>query len=383
MRRYCRKQRSSLPRGVDRRSPRGAGDFRAEGEEEGHVQEPRGSVEDDERTRIFRAIAAAVSARGGSLGGGGGTEGSRGQGRGGGPSRGGDSGGGPITLADLAARAEVSPRRLRGQFADVEACFLAAFEWCSERAGAAMAQAYADEHGWVEAIRSALAAALELIEQEPDLARLWIVYALGAGPRVLHSRAAAIATLAEYVDRGRLESRVRAEPPAITAEGVVGALLVVLQTRLLASKSEPLTALRGELTSLILLPYLGSAAARRELVRPTARSSTGRRPGSPRSGRAVMEGVGPRVTYRTARVLTAIAERPGSSNREIANRAEIVDQGQISKLLSRLEDQGLIANVGGGGLRGAPNAWELTLRGEQIQHTIARMAATFERSGRR
>jgi AcrR family transcriptional regulator len=325
------------------------------------VRGPKGSVDDDECTRIFRAMAAAVSAQGAGTGGG--------------------SGG--ISLADIAVRAEVSSRRLRGRFADVEACFLAAFEWCAERAGAAMAQAYGGEQGWVEGIRSALAVALELIEQEPDLARLWIVYAVGGGPRVLQSRAAAIGTLAEYVDRGRLESRVRAEPPPVTAEGVVGALLVVLQTRLLASKPQPPTALRGELMSLILLPYLGSAAARRELARPAGRAETARRARPPRGGRAVMEGVGPRVTYRTARVLTAIAERPGSSNREIANRAEVVDQGQISKLLSRLEAQGLIANVGGGGLRGAPNAWELTLRGEQAQHTIAQVDATPERSVRR
>ena len=301
-------------------------------------------------------MAAAVDAQGGSMGG-----------------SGWGAGGGPALLAGVAARAEISPRRLRGQFADVEACFLAAFEWCSERAGAAMAQAYVGEHGWVEGIRSGLAAGLELIEQEPDLARLWIVYALGAGPRVLRSRAAAIARLAEYVDRGRLESRVRAEPPEITAEGVVGALLAVLQTRLLVpNKPEPPTALRGELMGLILLPYLGSAAARRELARPAGRSSPVGRSQSSSGGRAATEGVGPRLTYRTARVLTAIAERPGSSNREVANRAEVVDQGQISKLLSRLEVQGLIANVGGGGLRGAPNAWELTLRGEQVQHTIAR-----------
>ncbi len=324
------------------------------------MQEPGGPEDDDERTRIFRAIAAAVCAQG--------------EGEGSGGIRWGES----ISLADIAARAGISPRKLRSQFADVEACFLAAFEWCSERASTAMAQAYAGEHGWVEAIRSALALALELIEQEPDLARLWIVYALGGGPRVMRSRAAAIAAMSEYVDRGRLESRVRAEPPAITAEGVVGALLAVLQTRLLASKPGPPSALRGELMSLILLPYLGSAAARRELTRPPGRSPSGRRT-PPRSGRAVMEGAGPRLTYRTARVLTAIAERPGSSNREIANRAEVVDQGQISKLLSRLEAQGLIANVGGGGLRGAPNAWELTLRGEQIQHTIAHTAATSER----
>jgi predicted transcriptional regulator len=165
---------------------------------------------------------------------------------------------------------------------------------------------------------------------------------------------------------------------------VVGALLAVLQTRLLASEPEPPTTLRGELMGLILLPYLGGVAARRELARPAGRSTIGRRSQPPRSGRAAMEGMGPRLTYRTARVLTAIAERPGSSNREVANRAEVVDQGQISKLLSRLEVEGLIANVGDGGLRGAPNAWELTLRGEQLQHTIARTAAaTPERTGRR
>ncbi len=51
-----------------------------------------------------------------------------------------------------------------------------------------------------------------------------------------------------------------------------------------------------------------------------------------------------RLTYRTVRVLMAIAELPGGSNREVAERAGIVDQGQISKMLTRLEYQGLIVN---------------------------------------
>jgi AcrR family transcriptional regulator len=299
-------------------------------------------VEDDERTQVFRAMAAAGS----------------------------DGGLRSVTLADVAARACVSPRKLRAQCGDVEACFLAAFEWSSQWAGVAMARAYKAESRWVAGVRAALATTLELIEQEPELARLWIVHSIGAGPRVLRSRAAAIAVLCEYIDRGRLELIARSEPPAITAEGVVGALLAVLQTRLLAADPEPLSELLGELMSVILLPYMGSAAAKRELVRPV------RRPSQPRhSGRSVVAGVGMRLTYRTARVLMAIAERPGSSNREVANRAEVVDQGQISKLLSRLESQGLIANVGGGELRGAPNAWELTLMGEHVEHAARGRAA--------
>jgi AcrR family transcriptional regulator len=278
-----------------------------------------------------------------------------------------------VTFADVAARVEVSPRKLREQFADVEEGLLAAFEWITRRAGATMAEAYNEESRWVEAVRAALAAALALVEQEPALARLWIVDSLGAGPRVLRSRARAVATLCEYIDRGRLQAASRTEPPAITAEGVVGALLAVLQTRLLAPNPAPPSNLLGELTSLVVLPYLGSAAAKRELARPV------RRPSQPRhSGRFALEGVGMRLTYRTARVLMAIGERPGSSNREVGNRAEVVDQGQISKLLTRLESQGLIVNDGSGGRRGAPNAWELTARGEQVEHIIRRQAAEPE-----
>jgi AcrR family transcriptional regulator/DNA-binding MarR family transcriptional regulator len=305
-------------------------------------------VDSDERTRVFRALALALA----------------------------DQGVGSVTLADIAARAGVSTRKLRGWYPDVEACLLAAFDWCSEQAGAAMLRAYEGEPRWVEGVRAALGAILELIEQEPDLARLWIVYSLGAGPKVLRRRAKAIAALCEYIDRGRLESAVRADPPAITAEGVVGALLAVLQTRLLAPEPESPSGLLGELVSLILLPYLGSAAAKRELARPVLQRSRSPRGG----GHPAAASIGTRLTYRTARVLTAIAECPGASNREVGNRADVVDQGQISKLLSRLESQGLIVNLGSGGRRGAPNAWQLTLRGEQIEHTLARNVEAAERS---
>ena len=47
-----------------------------------------------------------------------------------------------------------------------------------------------------------------------------------------------------------------------------------------------------------------------------------------------------RLTYRTVRVLMATAEHPGASNRLIADTPEITDQGQISKLLGRLQRAG-------------------------------------------
>jgi DNA-binding MarR family transcriptional regulator len=71
------------------------------------------------------------------------------------------------------------------------------------------------------------------------------------------------------------------------------------------------------------------------------------------------------------RVLRAIAELPAGSNREVAERAGIVDQGQISKILTRLEFQGLVVNRGGSGAaRGTPNSWWLTERGEEFERGL-------------
>jgi hypothetical protein len=239
---------------------------------------------------------------------------------------------------------------LEREFPSLEDCFLEAFQLGVRRGRAALAVAYHGAPTWADGIRAGLVALLGLLEEEPALARLWIVYSLGGGPRVQHRRAEVIAALCEFVDRGRGESLARAEPPEVTAEGVVGGVLAIIQARLM---------------SLILLPYLGSGAARRELRRPP-----GRRPVARPGGRSAVEGTGMRLTHRTACVLRAIAEHPGASNREVAEHAGVIDQGQISKLLSRLEDLRLIVNVGRGGFRGAPNAWTLTPQGEEVEHRV-------------
>ncbi len=84
--------------------------------------------------------------------------------------------------------------------------------------------------------------------------------------------------------------------------------------------------------------------------------------------------LGVRPTYRTLWVLTAIA-RLGSdsrppSNREVARAAGVFDNGQISKLLKRLEGLGLIENTGEGAARGKPNAWRLTAQGEEVKRVL-------------
>jgi len=82
-----------------------------------------------------------------------------------------------------------------------------------------------------------------------------------------------------------------------------------------------------------------------------------------------------RLTYRTMRVLSAIAAEPGLSNARVSERAGVTDQGQISKLLSRLAGLQLIENTGQGQRNGAVNAWQLTDRGEAIERHASQQRA--------
>jgi DNA-binding MarR family transcriptional regulator len=144
-----------------------------------------------------------------------------------------------------------------------------------------------------------------------------------------------------------------------------------------AHEPAPLIELLNPLMGVIVLPYLGQAAARRELDRPLPMPRPTRAPGSSRaapksstSAANPLAGLNMRITYRTLQVLAAIANTPGASNRQIADHAGVHDQGQISKLLTRLERLGLIHNTGQGQPQGEPNAWTLTPHGQQVEHAL-------------
>ncbi len=272
-----------------------------------------------------------------------------------------------MTVAQVIGRARVSRKTFYDVFTDREDCFLAAFEQALGQASLIAQEAYEGESNWRDGIRSALARLLMFMDEEPGLAKLCIVEALGAGERVLDRRAKVLDQLAEVIDRGRSATNATREPPEVTAEGVVGAIFAVLHTRVLENGKERLTDLLGSLMSMIVLPYLGARAAGRELSRPPLEIPNEGRTRSPARHKDPLEGLNMRLTYRTVRVLMVIAEHPGASNREIAEGSGIVDQGQISKLLNRLARLKLVENLGEGQEKGAANAWHLTARGAQVE----------------
>ncbi len=270
-----------------------------------------------------------------------------------------------MTVAQVTGRARVSRKTFYDLFADREDCFLAAFEHALSRAGLRASEAYEREASWREGIRSALVTVLSFIDEEPALARFCIIEALGAGERVLQRHSRLLAEAGDVVDRGRLAAGATRNRAEITPEAVVGAIFMVLHTHVLQGRKGAATELLGPLMSVIVLPYLGAGPAGRELNRPPVPRR--RRTRGPARGKDPLEGLNVRLTYRTVRALTVLAEHPGASNREVAEGSGIVDQGQISKLLGRIAGLGLIENLGEGQRNGAANAWHLTARGAEIE----------------
>jgi hypothetical protein len=202
--------------------------------------------------------------------------------------------------------------------------------------------------------------------------------------------------LSRAVDEQSARSKIAKAPPALTGEGVVGAVFSVIHTRLVAKRHGSLLELLNPLMAMIVLPYLGAAASQKELERPApdwaraskrARHANGRPASS--MGKDPLADLPIRLTYRTLRVLGAVSEQPGASNRMVSDAAGVSDQGQISKLLGRLEKLGLIHNSGQGQPHGEPNAWKLTQLGEEVQQvtraaeeSVGKPARAASRAGR-
>jgi AcrR family transcriptional regulator/DNA-binding PadR family transcriptional regulator len=277
-----------------------------------------------------------------------------------------------MAVRAVTERAGVSSKTFYDLFIDREDCFLAAFDYGVQRLGELAGPAYRGERDWAAGIRAGLAALLGFLDGEPALRTLVFVEALGAGPRVLERRVEVSRQLRGVVERGQAGVKVGGGLPVVIAEGLLGATFGVIHARLLERPPGPLSGLCNELTAMIVLPYRGRAAAKRELSRPAPQLTTRALKGTGGgvvvgSGRPL--GSGPvsdfRMTVRTQTVLQVVAEYPGLSNQRVSDLARIPDQGHISRLMMRLVEQGFVENTRRGG-QGAPKAWHLTREGEEV-----------------
>ncbi len=308
------------------------------------------------------------------------------------------------------APAQISYDEDRDGGRGAEDSYLATFDEGLDRLSRAVEQACEREPGWLERLRAGVVAMLGFFDDEPAWTRVLVVDAPASGAVALacHQRLHDLLDglldtggigvngrvglgRDESADEGIAPRRVAGvtetagtSSPALTAELVAGGVFSVIRTSLLEGDGGKLVELAPSLMAFIVAPYLGQAAARLELEgRPAMRgTAVAHKPGFPRSRELQRAAIARtaelpiRVTHRTTLVLRAIARAPYSNNRGVAQAAGIADEGQASKLLARLEQRGVIENVGVGPARGEPNAWLLTPSGRRAVELIGESYAS-------
>jgi hypothetical protein len=241
------------------------------------------------------------------------------------------------------------------------------FERTLDRLSLAVDDAARGQGDWLSRVRAGLVAFLGFLDDEPGAAQLLL-----EGPQIadamglLRCEQRVLGVLTGLLEGGREPLADAADPELLASwslidELVVGGAHAVICTRLREGPGRALVELAPDLLAFITLPYLGQGEVASQFAQALV-SSLG-----PWRARAALP---IRVTHRTTLVLRAIAQAPCASNRKIAQAAGPIDEGQLSKLLTRLTERGLVENLSRGVQWGEPNAWRLTGEGERTLRLI-------------
>jgi AcrR family transcriptional regulator len=150
-------------------------------------------------------------------------------------------------------------------FADKDACYLAALELGIARLEAVVVRGGASQESWREQLRGGLGALLDELDERPDFGRGVIVGVHSAGPEALAIRAKAMKRAAEFIDLARLETDESESPPQIAPEGIVAGIHAIVHSRLSTGAGDGFRQLLPEFMYFAVLPYFGAEAASAEM----------------------------------------------------------------------------------------------------------------------
>lgn len=172
---------------------------------------------------------------------------------------------GATTIADLTSEAGISRTTFYEMFEDKEACFLAAYDNAVDVLVRRISTAYEAEEDWPQRARAGLATLLEALAEEPELARLSLVDVGAAGPAAQRRYRAALQRLTPFFDEGRDFAPGGRNLPANTSRMAIGAVAGLISDEVAEGRAEQLPDLLSEVLFATLVPYIGPAAAAREV----------------------------------------------------------------------------------------------------------------------
>lgn len=169
------------------------------------------------------------------------------------------------TVADLTREAGISRTTFYAMFDDKEGCFLAAYDGVVDALVRRVAAAYEGEEEWPQRARAGLAALLEALAEEPDVARLALVDVGSAGPAAQRRFRAALQRLTPFFEEGRDFAPGGRNLPANTSRMAIGAVAGLVADELTEERAGDLPKLLSDVLFATLVPYIGPEAAAREV----------------------------------------------------------------------------------------------------------------------
>jgi AcrR family transcriptional regulator len=166
------------------------------------------------------------------------------------------------TVTQVVAAAGVSRRTFYNYYSDKQEAFFDVYGQVSDFLLGAMGEAAeAEKGGWAARVRAGLAALLEVVAANPDLARFCLGAPPAAGGEVGAVYRDCLVRLVEVLGEGR-PRRARRPPPA-SEYGMAGGLAALILGATEDGDPGSSRRLLPELTELVLAPYLGREEAAR------------------------------------------------------------------------------------------------------------------------
>ena len=217
----------------------------------------RAEVESHQRERILGAMIAAAATKGY----------------------------GSTTIGDITHRARVSRDTFYEQFANKEACFLAAYDAITGELLDQMVAAGTSEQSYVEGIRQGVRAYLNFWSARPDAARAWALEVMAAGSEALAHREDALRRCASLyravAERARAEQPELPTVPDVVSRAIVVAAIELTTQYIREDRVSSLPELEQDVLYLWLMVLAGHEVAARALAAKAATTARWSRRGNP------------------------------------------------------------------------------------------------------
>jgi len=163
-----------------------------------------------------------------------------------------------VTIAEIAARAQMSQATFYANFEDKETALLATLDSAAAQAMAVILPAARRSPDWPHALRAGLGALCFFSATEPDFARLAAVETAAAGPRALAQRDRSIEQMRVLMKPGFM---LNPEVELFVADAIIGAVWGLFYQVIVSKGPQAMPEIAPLATYIALSPFIGAEAA--------------------------------------------------------------------------------------------------------------------------